>query len=114
MGVTHFSGLAVSSAAAPSTHSIGTINRYLVEFTPPTYTASTTASNSTPISTHTVTGLTTNSALFFTPTAALSSGYGIGAVTCSTADELKIQWVFSKNNDTSGSTNRGWLIEFKV
>jgi hypothetical protein len=108
---TGFTRLGNSSAVArigASTSGIAAIERYLVEFTEPDSPASTYVD-----STYTVTGLTTNAVLHFTPRLTLAAGYTIGDVRCSTADELTIRWVHAGGSTASGSSNRGTLLAFK-
>lgn len=86
------------------------IEQYLIQFTPAVLAASTSVQ-----STITVTGLATNSALFFTPlTPGLSMQYAF-RVQCSTASELRFtqQNIAASSIGTGESTARGLLLELK-
>ena len=83
--------------------------RYTVQFTEPDLAASSWVD-----STYTVTGLTTQSGFYFHPRVALSAGYIVGDLRCSTADELTIRWVNAGASTISGSTKRGTLFEWKA
>lgn len=65
-------------------------------------------------STITVVGLTTNSALFFSPRSVISALYGYG-VRCSTAAELKLNQynVGPSSIGTAATTNSGILLELR-
>jgi len=108
---TGFTRLGNSSAVARiggSTTGFAAAERYIVEFTEPDSPASTYVD-----STYTVTGLTTNAVLSFTPRVRLAAGYHIGDVRCSTADELTIRWSHNGGSTASGSSNRGTLLAWK-
>lgn len=84
--------------------------QYLIQWTPAAL-AATAGSQST----ITVTGLATNSALFFTPmTPGISVAYAY-RVQCSTANELRFtqQNITGSTIGTGESTARGLLLEFK-
>lgn len=91
-----------------STTALSFVQRYLIQFTPPALAASTQVS-----STFTVTGLTTNSVLMFTPRTNLSGAYNI-VPRCSTANELVLtfQNITASTIGTGESTNRGVLLQF--
>lgn len=82
--------------------------RYLVQFTVPALSSASSAE-----STVTVTGLTTNSCLFFTPRTKLNSTVtGVfTTVRCSTADELVIEFHNCSQSSLSGSTQSGYLFQ---
>lgn len=92
-----------------STTPLLAVQRYVVQFTPAALAANTFAE-----STITVTGLTTNASLVFTPRSAVTGAYNY-LVRCSTAAELK----FSEQNNsastigTGESTSRGLLTELR-
>lgn len=107
---TGFSQLGNSSAVARiggSTTGISLLQRYTVQFTEPDLSSGPASADST----YTVTGATTNANYLFTPRLTPVAGYGIGAVWCSTADELKIRWTGNSADTISGSTNRGTLLQ---
>lgn len=80
--------------------------KYTVEFTEPALAATTSV-----ISTYTVTGLTTNCNLIFTPRLPTAPSY-VWSARCSTANELCITWTNVAVSTNSGSTNRGTLLAF--
>ena len=92
-----------------STTPIATVQRYLVQFTPPAL-----AANAANQSTITVTGLTTSAyGLTFTPTSTLSPVY-TWQVQCVTADELTIRFQNTSGSTigTGQSTNRAYLLAY--
>lgn len=93
---------------ANSTTAFALVEKYTVEFTPPSLAATTGV-----LSTYTVTGLTTNSVLVFTPRLPISPAYSLRP-RCSTANELVIAWgnLFGSTIGTGESTNRGTLLAF--
>ena len=107
MGITHFSGLAVGPSSNTDTQAgVVSILKHTVQFTEPALAASAGG-----VSTHTVAGATTNATYFFSPLDALSTGYAISAVRCSTVNEVSIEWVNANASTNSGSTNRGTLVQ---
>lgn len=94
-----------------STSAITGIQKYLIEFTPAALAASAASQ-----STITVTGLATNSAIFFQPISPALSGVYAFRVSNSTADELRLtqQNISGSTIGTGQSTSRGWLFEFKA
>lgn len=108
MGITHYSGLAIGPSSNTDTQAgITQIRRYTVQFTEPDMSSGPAAVDSS----YTVTGVTTGGTYFFTPSQPLSTGYGIGDVRCSTANELLIRWTGNSASSLSGSTNRGTLVQ---
>lgn len=90
-----------------STTPLAVVQRYVVQFTEPDMSSGPGNVDST----YTVSGATTNSVYFFTPRVALTTGYGVGDVRCSTADEVTIRWTGNSASTLSGSTNRGTLFQ---
>jgi len=90
-----------------STTALGGVKLHTVQFTEPDMSSGPGHVDST----YTVSGATTNAAYSFSPRAALSTGYGIGVVRCSTADEVTITWTGNSASSLSGSSNRGLLLE---
>jgi len=101
-------GLTTPKLGVASTTAWTLVQRYVVQFTAPALAASTSVA-----STYTVTGLTTNSVLMFTPTNPISPAYTYMPY-CSTANELVIHWgnIFGSTIGTGESTNRGILLQF--
>ena len=89
-----------------STTAFVLVQKYTVEFTEPDCAATTSV-----ISTYTVTGLTTNSNLVFTPRLPTAPSY-VWSARCSTANELCITWTNVAVSSNSGSSNRGILLAF--
>ena len=89
-----------------------TANRHTVQFTAPAMSSG--IDGGSTVSTVTVTGLSTGTALSFTPTNPINALYTVQA-RCSTVNELKL--VFGHNGistlGTGESTNRGTLLEFR-
>lgn len=90
-----------------STTPIATFQRYTVQFTEPDMSSGPAHVDST----YTVSGATTGAVYVFTPRVTLSTGYGIGDVRCSTADEVTIRWTGNSASSLSGSSNRGTLLQ---
>jgi hypothetical protein len=67
-------------------------------------------------STFTVPGALANAAYAFSPAAALSTAYQIGAVWSEAADEVRVRFVRTGDvgSSISGSTNRGYLTQFSI
>ena len=101
-------GITSPKLGVASTTAFTLVQRYVVQFTAPALAASTSVA-----STYTVTGLTTNSVLVFTPKNPISPAYTYMPY-CSTANELVIQWgnIFGSTIGTGESTNRGILLQF--
>lgn len=89
-----------------STTVFSLVQKYTIEFTEPACAATTSV-----ISTYTVTGLTTNSNLIFTPRMPTAPSY-VWSARCSTANELCITWTNVAVSSNSGSSNRGVLLAF--
>lgn len=92
-----------------STTAVASVQRYLVQFTPPAL-----AANAAVQSTITVTGLTTGAyGLTFTPTSTLSPVY-TWQVQCVAADELTIRFqnTAASTIGTGQSTNRAILLAY--
>ena len=107
MGITHYSGLAIGPSSNSDTQAgITLIKKYTVQFTEPALAASAGA-----YSTFTVSGATTSASYSFTPLNAVSTGYVIGDVRCSTADEVSIMFGNVLATTNSGSSNRGVLVQ---
>lgn len=103
------SELSVNTSPAVSTSFLQMIQRYRVDFSVPTL-----SSNAAAASTVTVTGLTTNSLLLFTPRVQVNSsvvGVEVHA-RCSTADELTLTFLNGSVSSLSGSTQSGYLLQF--
>lgn len=100
--------LVAPALGAASTTVFSLVQKYTVEFTPPSLAATTGV-----LSTYAVTGLTTNSVLVFTPRLPISPAYSFSP-RCSTANELVISWQnsFGSTIGTGESTNRGTLLAF--
>ena len=107
-GLTNIGNSSAVVRIGGSTSGISAIERYIVEFTEPDLPASTWVN-----STYTVTGLTTNAAMFATARLNLANGYTMGVVRCSSANELTIRWVNEGGSTVSGSTNRLTLLAIK-
>ncbi len=94
---------------AASTSFLQMVQRYRIDFTVPAL-----SSNSADVSTVTVTGLTTNSILVFTPRQQVNSSVVGVYVTprCSTANELTLTFLNGAVSSLSGSTQSGYLLQF--
>lgn len=101
--------LYVAQDPAGSTTALLLLQRYLIGYTVPAL-----SSFSASLSTVTVTGLTTNSALSLTPR--LQTNSTVLGVTmeprCSTANELSITFMNFTPSSLSGSTQSGYLLQF--
>ena len=82
---------------------------FTIEFTEPALAASSWVD-----STYTIPDCTTNALYTLQPLRALSAGYVIGSVTCSTAAELRVRWINCGGSTVSGSTNRGVLTKYPI
>lgn len=85
------------------------VQRYRIDFSVPAL-----SSNAAAASTVTVTGLTTNSLLLFTPRVQVNSSV-VGVEVhprCSTADELTLTFLNGSVSSLSGSTQSGYLLQF--
>ena len=86
------------------------VQRYLVQYTVPAL-----SSQSAGEDTVTVTGLTTNSILAFSPRLQTNSTV-VGVLIeprCSTADELKMTFVNGSVSSLTGSTQSGYLLQYR-
>lgn len=109
------SGLVFNSSAtqfgSASTSPFAMIQRYRVDFSVPAL-----SSNSAAASTYTVTGLTTNSILVFSPR--LQNNSSVAGIfceaRCSTADELTLTIFNGSVSSVTGSTQSAYLLQFKV
>ena len=101
--------ITVNTSPATSTSFVQMVQRYRVDFTVPAL-----SSQSADTSTVTVTGLTTNSVLVFTPRVQVNSSVvGIEVhARCSTADELTLTYLNGSVSSVSGSTQSGYLLQF--
>ena len=92
-----------------STSAMGLIQRYAIDFTPPVLAAAEAAWQ-----TYTVTGLSTQSAVFISPHLAFSSQYVWSSPRCSTADQLSVLWTnqLGSSIGTGESTNQWRVVQF--
>lgn len=101
--------LLVNDTPATSTTTLVMMQRYRVDFTVPTLAVGAAAA-----STVTVTGLTTNSAIFLAPRQQNNSSV-VGVIIdarCSTANELALQIINASGSTITGSTQSGYLLQF--
>lgn len=93
-----------------STSFIAGVQRYLVQYTVPALAAGAASAESTV----TVSGLTTNSVLVLQNRLLTNSTGNVAlAVRCSTADELTIMFSNQSGSTLSGSTQSGYLLQFR-